>query len=716
MTKIVIALTVLLLLLLAGNFGLVWAVVVYNTPTTVNSNVLTAKATGDPVQVSSADFYYDTNGLLQLRNRGAQVSMDWVSSSADSCASDTCSADAGVSTGRRRLLQTLTGSTANVSTSTTVASTTQFTPTCNFSSPDFYTNSSYFFTGTCTFTKLVSMRTVMLPMLPSKTTAQVGGGIIDANAWKDGAQTVYAGCFNRTGSAMQVTLSASTTLANCETLAVSGSDSQLKPLTYFGYTGISTSATGSCFACSISNSACMPSQTMTCTATSGVQVFQVLRSPNRYMNSGPGPMGNLANSIPGGVPSAPVWSFTTLVITRVDYVKNVFRDYSNNALTVCQANLLRFYVQPMTTSGSVTSISGSNNSYIDICLTPMSKSGNPTWVGNYTVHSTGKSSVFTNTGTSSGQAYYDRPSVTGFSTPVNTDFQSVLSYYCSNCPSGPYIDYSNLQYDSNLFELPCTKKGITWKYRDYYSSQGCPAWDPANPTGQSNCTWTTAESSAYGGLNGLSYCILTMDAFTTDESIYTFDNQLSFLANTGRTSTLIQKTQTAVGDSGVPPLYNYNLAGGSGLWKDYYYTSDDGAAAVSGAPFFTSNRPSALTIVTSRRHLLQTLISGNTYTLSANNVNTTYQYVGDCANTAGFNGYSTSSITSVACTGSSTISCATGVKPMSNMNYGKAYGKFCRCSSNNTTSYCESSFPKCSSGSCYASSGTSTGSASLMTN
>ena len=45
MTKIVCALSVLLLLLLGGNFGLVWAVVVYNTPTTMSANVLTAKAT-----------------------------------------------------------------------------------------------------------------------------------------------------------------------------------------------------------------------------------------------------------------------------------------------------------------------------------------------------------------------------------------------------------------------------------------------------------------------------------------------------------------------------------------------------------------------------------------------------------------------------------------------------------------------------------------------
>ena len=69
MSKILLALSVLLLLLLAGNFGLVWAVVVYNTPTTVSSNVLTAKATGAAVQVSSADFFYDSNGHGHCRRQ-----------------------------------------------------------------------------------------------------------------------------------------------------------------------------------------------------------------------------------------------------------------------------------------------------------------------------------------------------------------------------------------------------------------------------------------------------------------------------------------------------------------------------------------------------------------------------------------------------------------------------------------------------------------------
>ena len=75
---------------------------------------------------------------------------------------------------------------------------------------------------------------------------------------------------------------------------------------------------------------------------------------------------------------------------------------------------------------------------------------------------------------------------------------------------------------------------------------------------------TTAETSNYGGSAGPKYCILTMDAFTPKEPVYTFDNQLSFLPNTGRSSSGLQKTQTAAGDSGVPPLYIYSGTGGLG--------------------------------------------------------------------------------------------------------------------------------------------------------
>ena len=376
MTKIVVALTVLLLLLLAGNFGLVWAVVVYNTPTTVSGNVLTAKATGDPVQVSSADFYYDSNGLLQLRNRAAQVPLDWAGGPALSCVAEEGSATD--STGRRRLLQD-TSTTIDSSTPTTVdAQTTQFTPTCNFATPDFYTNSSYFFTGTCTFTKLVQMRTLTLPMLSSKTSAQIGGSIMDAAAWKPGAQTVYKGCYVAASTPNSlfngITLSTATNLTNCEKLALAGLDSTANmPYTHFGFTG-GAATSGICYACSSTNSSCKPMQlgSGNCTASAGVRVYQLVLSPNRYKTSSPGAMANSPFAIDGVFPAAPAWSYVTLAITRVDYVKNVFRD-ANHMMTVCQANLLRFYVTPMTASGSVTSVTGGASSYIDVCLTPIPK-------------------------------------------------------------------------------------------------------------------------------------------------------------------------------------------------------------------------------------------------------------------------------------------------------------------------------------------------------
>ena len=606
MTKIVIALVVLLLLMLTGEFGLIWAVVVYNTPTTVSNDVLTVKASGEPVQMASADVYYDTNGLLQPRNSASQVSMDWVGSppAAASCGSDdTCDVS---SAGRRRLLQTGDAITGSSAPTTVNLQTTQFTPTCNFSSPDFYTNSSYFFTGSCTFTKLIQMRTVVLPVLSSKTSAQVGGSIIDAVAWKPGAQTVYKGCFGGTAANWnQNIVNSATSLANCETLAVNGLDASSRPYSFFGFTGNVANTSGVCYACSASNSSCTPTavnSTNGCSNVNGIRVYQVQRSPNRYQVSGPGAMANSPTPIAGGTPAPPAWSFVTLIINRVDYVKSVFRD-ANDVLTICQANLLRFYVEPMTASGSVTSVSGVNSSYIDVCLTPMAKAGifdnsSTSWIGNYTVHSTGKSSTFKLNG--GAAAYYDRPNVTGFSTPANTDFQSVLSYFCLNCPTGPFIDYSNLQYDANLFELPCTKKGISWRYRDTYSTQGCPAWDPNNPSGQNNCAWFTVETDNYAGPKGLDYCILAMDSLVPNERVYTFDKQMSFMLNTGRVVNAVVKTQTAVGDNGVPPRYTYSPGGSSfftSLWMDYFSTEQESKDAVSGYTWFNSSRLSATAAV-----------------------------------------------------------------------------------------------------------------------
>ena len=704
MTKIVIALTVLLLLLLAGNFGLVWAVVVYNTPTTLSSNVLTAKASGEPVQVSSADFYYDSNGLLQLRNRASQVPMDWIGSTA-SC-SDTSDTSTG-STGRRHLLQTGSDSISASTLSTVDAQTTQFTPTCNFSSPDFYTNRSYFLTGTCTFTKLIQMRTLVLPMVSSKTNAQVAGSIMDAAAWKAGPQTVYKGCYVNGGTPGSVmnsnVLSTSTTLANCETLAVNGVDGlSLRPYSYFGFSAASSNSTGICYACATISSACSPFQygVGTCTGTN-IQVFKLQRSPNRYQNTGPGPLANSPFPIPGGTPSFPSWNLITLTITRVDYVKNVFRDTSHTT-NVCQANLIRFYVSFMTSSGFIVTQSGGNSSYIDICLTPMPKfsSGKTTWIGNYTVHSTGKSSSYT---TLTGDpAYYDRPSVTGYATPGNTDFQSQLSYYCMNCPSGPYIDYSNLQYDTNLFELPCTRKGILWRFRDIYSNQGCPVWDPDNPSATDNCTWTTADSPGYGGPLGPSYCILTMAAFAPTENIFTFDNVMSFAANTGRSPTNVYKAAAAPGDTGTPPLYTYGLinTGSTPLWRDYFNSTDEAASAVSGYTWFASNvpSPSISMLSSSRRHLMQVGPSTvGVYTFTTSNGNTPYYYVGDCADKVASrnNGWRTVSGSAQSCSYAFSVTSSVcnkmNIVP-DNIN------RVCRCitgSSNIPSSYCSASYPVC---------------------
>ena len=268
---------------------------------------------------------------------------------------------------------------------------------------------------------------------------------------------------------------------------------------------------------------------------------------------------------------------------------------------------------------------------------------------------------------------------------TNTDFQSVVSYHCHNCPIGPYIDYSNLQYDANLFELPCTTKGIAWRFRDVYSNQGCPAWDPNNPSAQNSCTWTTVDSMFYGGSKGLDYCITTLDAFTPDEPVYTFQNQMSFLGNTGRSVNNIQKTTNVTGDSGVPPLYVYsgNTASNRQLWKDYWNTSADVGAAVSSYQWFADRSGSALSIYAgTRRHLLEVAYKA-TFLVST----TTYMNIGACQ--ANVKNYWNNDIKNPQTTST----------PGTNMNSGSGppTNKACLCyaGSNGSSFFCHAGAPIC---------------------
>jgi hypothetical protein len=38
---------------------------------------------------------------------------------------------------------------------------------------------------------------------------------------------------------------------------------------------------------------------------------------------------------------------------------------------------------------------------------------------------------------------------------INYGRWSMGSDYCPNCPTGPFLDYSNLEYEEALFDLPC---------------------------------------------------------------------------------------------------------------------------------------------------------------------------------------------------------------------------------------------------------------------
>jgi hypothetical protein len=70
LVRLAVVLTVVLVLQLACNFGLVWSVVAANTQTHVSSSnpVLLVKGTTQPVQVANSDFYVDASGHLVSRS------------------------------------------------------------------------------------------------------------------------------------------------------------------------------------------------------------------------------------------------------------------------------------------------------------------------------------------------------------------------------------------------------------------------------------------------------------------------------------------------------------------------------------------------------------------------------------------------------------------------------------------------------------------------
>lgn len=75
LTRLSIGLVVLLLLQLAGNFGLVWSIIVTNQQTSVTNDnpVMNVKGTNTPVQVASADFFVNSSsGSMMLRSPDAQ--------------------------------------------------------------------------------------------------------------------------------------------------------------------------------------------------------------------------------------------------------------------------------------------------------------------------------------------------------------------------------------------------------------------------------------------------------------------------------------------------------------------------------------------------------------------------------------------------------------------------------------------------------------------
>jgi hypothetical protein len=221
-----------------------------------------------------------------------------------------------------------------------------------------------------------------------------------------------------------------------------------------------------------------------------------------------------------------------------------------------------------------------------------------------------------------------------------------------------------------------------------------------------------------------------MDAFTPNEPVYTFDNQLAFNADRGRQIHSPQKTQTAAGDSGVPPLYTYSGAGQNlkPLWKDYFSTADEATTAVSGYPWFTStSRPSSLSMFSSRRHLLDDPASAKTGVIfTYKEQSYTFDYIGVCHNTDGtmVNGY-VRDTNDQTCSGSYSngVSMAISCKQLSSsLTNPKKNPRVCKCFTNDSGKgvYCNSDYPVCQNSfknnrvaGCYQA-GAGTGSASIM--
>ena len=67
--RVSIGLTIALILQLAGNFGLVWSIVVANQQTSLSSgSVMTVKGTDTPVQTANSDFLISPTGSMTMRS------------------------------------------------------------------------------------------------------------------------------------------------------------------------------------------------------------------------------------------------------------------------------------------------------------------------------------------------------------------------------------------------------------------------------------------------------------------------------------------------------------------------------------------------------------------------------------------------------------------------------------------------------------------------
>jgi len=426
--RITVVLLVLLLLQMGAVFGLVWSVVAANTQTKVSASnpVMNVKGTEIPVQVASSDFYVDlATGKLLARQPAAPNGTVM----------------------RRRLLQDgVAPSEASL----------------QVSSADTFISSS----------GVTQLRTNPPNSVPSFTSRSTGTYSPDLNNYDDSALSASSSSrhlLQATGStsgASYVT-PGSIFAPICDWSSLDfytpgsgssgvGTRGRCDPTLY-----CSGSGKGDCMA--TISTGCATYLRNSCRLDHFLMQTQVTllmaQAGNgdsaAYISYQSGYTGYCwwCSSLRAFVPS--YWTQTVYGIVYVNI--HTSANQSDTTYGACYSDMYRFY------------FNADRTSFVDLCMAttffPFAMGGTAANVSQpvnaigYPLSCTNGSSLTGSSGSTQVSSYC-------------TNSFNGKSYYgdvagcVENCPGGPYLDYTNLQYDSRLFDLPCRPgfKNITMKY------------------------------------------------------------------------------------------------------------------------------------------------------------------------------------------------------------------------------------------------------------